>query len=519
MLQAADPVHADVETGLGIHFGAVESGSRPDGRQPPLELGGVLLTAASVVALLILIAAEYGYHRDELYFIVAGQRPDWGYPDQPPLAPLLAASLDWLAPGSLVVLRLPSALAAGALIIIGALLAREMGGDRFAQLLSAVTVAVGTFALAVGHLLSTATFDLLAWAALSWVVGRILRTGDDRLWLVAGVIAGLALQNKHLIAFLAAALGLAILLQPEQRRLARSGWLWGGIGLAFAIWLPNLIWQAMHGWPALAIARDIASEEISIGGRLQFVLLQLVIFGVGGTLLVRAGIERLMREPAARPYRPFAVAAGLLFVFFAVSGGKVYYLAGLFPVLIAAGAVAISRRGRRRLLLPTVLALGAVAAPIALPILPVGVFAASPYAIVGEDQLNTIGWPEFIDAVAQATASVPARDRERAVIITGNYGEAGAVARFGPERGLPDAYSGHNAYGLWGPPPDGRQPIIVVGYSERLVRESFDSCQVAAIVDNRSGAETEEQGKPVWVCEAVSGSWSEVWPRLVHLSG
>jgi hypothetical protein len=94
------------------------------------------------------------------------------------------------------------------------------------------------------------------------------------------------------------------------------------------------------------------------------------------------------------------------------------------------------------------------------------------------------------------------------VVITGNYGEAGAVARFGQERGLPDAYGGHNAYGLWGPPPDGSRPIIVVGYSERLVRESFDGCQVTAIVDNRSGAETEEQSKPVWVCEAVSGSWS-----------
>jgi hypothetical protein len=260
-----------------------------------------------VTAGLIVAAGQYGYHRDELYFIVAGQHPDWGYPDQPPMAPLLAAGLEWLAPGSLVALRLPSALAMGGLVVLGALLAREMGGGRYAQLLTAATVGVATFPLAVGHLLSTATFDLLAWVALSWVVARILRTGDDRLWLVAGAIAGLALQNKHLIAFLAAGLGVAFLLAPEHRRHLRSPQLWGGIGLAFAIWLPNLIWQAAHGWPALTIARDIAGEEMSLSGRVEFVVLQLVIFGAGGTILARAGLLRLIRDPTGRPYRPFAV--------------------------------------------------------------------------------------------------------------------------------------------------------------------------------------------------------------------
>jgi hypothetical protein len=154
-----------------------------------------------------------------------------------------------------------------------------------------------------------------------------------------------------------------------------------------------------------------------------------------------------------------------------------------------------------------------------VPILPVDVFAASPYAVVGDDQLNTIGWPEFIDSLDEAAAAVPAPDRQRAVIITGNYGEAGAVARFGAERGLPAAYSGHNAYGLWGPPSDGSGPIIVVGYPESRVREAFDGCHVVTVVGNRTGADTEEQGLPVWLCQVVRGSWHEAWPRLVHLSG
>jgi hypothetical protein len=350
--------------------------------------------------------------------------------------------------------------------------------------------------LAVGHLLSTATFDLLAWVALTWLVARILRTGNGRLWLAAGTVVGLALQNKHLIGFLVAALAVAILATSEHRRHLRSRWLWAGALMAAAIWTPNLVWQATHGWPALAIAGDIASQEASVGGRLEFVLLQVVIFGAGASVLIGIGLHRLVGTADGRPFRVFAWAAGALFVLFTITGGKAYYLVGLYPALVAAGSVTVEGwRGRWRLALGSAaLVLGALAAPIGLPILPADAFARSFYAVPGEDQLNTIGWPAFLDAVEAAYASIPTEERATAVIVTGNYGEAGAVAVLGQARGLPPAYSGHNAYGLWGPPLDGSGPVIVVGCGEERMAAAFTGCRTVATIDNGIDAPTEEQG-------------------------
>jgi hypothetical protein len=473
------------------------------------------------MAVLLAMAGEYGYHRDELYFIVTGQHPDWGYPDQPPLSPLLAAAMDAVAPGSLLALRLPSALALGAVVLIAALLAREMGGGRFSQLLTAGAVGIGTFPLAVGHLLSTATFDLLAWVALNWLVARILRTGDARLWLAAGALAGLALQNKHLVGFLIVALVVGIAATPQHRYHLRGPWFWAGAAMGAAIWAPNVVWQAAHGWPALAIAGDIAAEEASFGGRLEFVLLQLVIFGAGATILVGMGLHRLFRHPLGRTFRPFGWAAVVLFAVFTITGGKAYYLVGLFPALVAAGSVTAEGwavRSRLALAVAVVVA-GGLAVPIGLPLLPAEVFARSIYAGPGEDQLNTIGWAEFVDSIADTHARLPAAARRSAVIITGNYGEAGALAVLGRDRGLPAVFSGHNAYGLWGPPPDGSGPAILVGYGEERMRQALTGCETVGTVDNGIDAPTDEQGLPIWICDGPRGSWADVWPHLVHLSG
>jgi hypothetical protein len=288
-----------------------------------------------------------------------------------------------------------------------------------------------------------------------------------------------------------------------------------------AIWAPNVVWQAAHGWPALAIAGDIAAEEASFGGRLEFVLLQLVIFGAGATILVGMGLHRLFRHPLGRTFRPFGWAAVVLFAVFTSTGGKAYYLVGLFPALVAAGSVTAEGwavRSRLALAVAVVVA-GGLAVPIGLPLLPAEVFARSIYAGPGEDQLNTIGWAEFVDSIADTHARLPAAARRSAVIITGNYGEAGALAVLGRDRGLPAVFSGHNAYGLWGPPPDGSGPAILVGYGEERMRQALTGCETVGTVDNGIDAPTDEQGLPIWICDGPRGSWADVWPHLVHLSG
>src|SRR3954447_14579899 len=207
-----------------------------------LALLPLLALAASVAVVLIAFAGGYGYHRDELYSLEAGRHLAWSYADQGPLTPLIAHLMNGLSPGSLTVLRVPPALMTAGTIFVTGLTAFELGGTRRAQLIAAACAAVASVVLVVGHLLSTSTFDLLAWALVTWLVARVIRTGDSRLWLVAGAVAGLALLNKSLIAFLLLALAVAVAV-AGPRRLLRERWTWIGVAIALALWSPWLVWQ------------------------------------------------------------------------------------------------------------------------------------------------------------------------------------------------------------------------------------------------------------------------------------
>lgn len=218
----------------------------------------VVLIAGAVTVVLVAFASGYGYHRDELYFLVAGAQVDWAYADQGPITPLIGRVMDEIAPGSLTVLRLPSAVAAGVTVLLSGLLAREFAGSRRAQLVAAACAAVAVIVLFTGHLLSTSTFDLLAWTTVSWLVVRALRTRDDRLWLAAGVALGVGLLNKPLPAFLAAGLSVGVAV-AGPRRLLRNPYAWSGAAIALALWSPWILWQAGHGWPQIEVSRSIAA--------------------------------------------------------------------------------------------------------------------------------------------------------------------------------------------------------------------------------------------------------------------
>jgi len=429
------------------------------------------------------------------------------------------------------VLRLPAAVAAGLIVLLTGLLARELGGSRRAEWLGAACAAVGVIVLFTGHLLNTSTFDLLVWTTLTWLAVRAVRTGDDRLWLVAGVVLGLGLLNKPLPAFLAVGMlaGVAI---AGPRRLLRNPYVWSGAAIALALWLPWILWQADHGWPQINVSREIAgggsasSEPWWAIVPFQFLLLSPPLAPVW-----IAGLVSLLRDPSVRDFRFLAWAWIVLAGVFMTTGGKPYYLSGLLPVLIAAGAIQVDswlehgRAGMRRAALASALALsGATSIIIALPVLPAD--RADLVIAVNEDVGETIGWPEFAETVADVYRELP--DRRRAVILTANYGQAGAIDRYGPDLGLPGAYSGHNAYGDWGPPPDGSAPVIAVGLDPgqsplapgragaRLGAHLLD-CEVVARIDNDAGVDNDERGTPVMVCRGPRLPWSQEWPALRHL--
>ncbi len=454
-------------------------------RQPtarPRLARSAFAVAGVTGAMLVALSGGYGYHRDELYFLVAGAHPTWGYPDQPPLTPLLAWATTSLLGDSLISLRLPSALAIAAVVVLAALLAREFGARPGAQVLAAGCTAVSTVVIAVGHLLSTATFDLLAWTALSWLLARALRSGGP-VWLAVGLVAGIGLENKTLLALYLAALTVA-LLAAGPRAALRSPWPWVGAAVALALWAPNLWWQATHGWPIWELSTAIAAGGSATSApRWLFLPFQLGLVGLGLVPVWGIGLWHLLRDPELRTFRFFGIAYLLLAVLFLVTGGKPYYLAGLYPVLLAAGAQPVLDWARRRstalrtgLLAAALASTAAVSVVLFLPVVPPPALASTPIPEINPDVGATLGWPELVATVAGVHRGLPPGERDRAVILTENHGEAGALQQARSRLGLPPVFSGHNGFGEWGPPHDGATPTIAVGLDRAALDELFCGC-------------------------------------------
>ncbi len=489
---------------------------------PRVAWAPVGLVTAGAAALLLATLNGYDYHRDELYFRMLGQHPAWGYVDQPPLTPLLGRVSTAIFGDTLWALRLPSVLCMIAAALLVALLARELGGGRVAQPLAALAV-VSSFGLIGGHTLLTITPDLLVWSAVLLFAVRALRRDEPRWWLGVGVVTGVGLYNKHLVILLLLCLGAALLL-VGPRRVLRSGWLWAGAGIALVLGAPNLVYQATHDWPQLTMAHALA-EHKGDEARLTFVPLQLILLGPPLVPIWIAGLVSLLRNPTLRPVRALGVAYLVMCVLLLAIAGQPYYTTGLLYALYAAGCVATERwlaratvGVRRRILVGAAVGLNvAVSAVIALPLLPVAVLAKTPVPDINQVTRDQIGWPAYVRQVADVYHALSADEQVRAVIITGNYGEAGAIARYGPAQGLPAVYSGQNELWFLARPPESATVVIVLGVGrDRFFAERFGACAVVAKLDNGVGIDNEEQGVGVRVCRDPRRPWRELWPDFQH---
>jgi 4-amino-4-deoxy-L-arabinose transferase-like glycosyltransferase len=478
----------------------------------------VLPVVAAELALLLAFANLYGYHRDELYFRTAARHPAAGYDDQGPLTPLLGWLSEAIFGETPRGLRVGSALVASIAVVLVALLARELGAGWKGQLVAAVGTASAAFVLAVGHLLSTSTYDLLVWVVTLLLVARLLGGGDERLWLVVGIVVGVGLENKQLTLLLVAALAIGLAVDRRLAWTLRSPWLWGGAAIALAIWLPYLVWQGTHGWPQLELAEDIRRDE-GFENRAGLVPLQLLLVGPLLVTVLAVGLWGLVRDPRLRRWRALGFAYVALLALTFASGGKPYYTAPFLLCLLAAGSPAVERwltTGLRQVLLAGALAVSAgLSIVIALPVVPASRLESTPIRDLNEDAIETVGWPELVATVADVVRMLPPAERVTVVLFTGNYGEAGAIDRYGAALGLPRAYSAHNAYARFGVPPDGAAPVVVLGYADPS--SDFEECQTAATIDNGVGLENEEQGGTVFVCARPRQPWSELWAKLRHL--
>lgn len=476
--------------------------------------GPVWLVAGGHLALLLAVAGRYGYHRDELYFLEAAQHLALGYVDQPPLTPLLARLQVVVLGESVTAIRLIPAVVSAGSVVLAALLARELGGDRRAQVVAAGAVAGAGFVLTTGHLLSTATFDFALWMAGLVIAARMLRTGDARWWSAFGAVAGVALWNKQLIPMLAVAL-VAGLLAERRWELLTPRWLAAGGALAIVIALPTLWWQTVNGWPQLEMAQAL-SQRLASENRITLVPLQVLLLG---PLLLPLGVAGARwiwnRDGAASRFRPllWAYLIALLLTF--LSGGRPYYPLPLAATIVAAGAVALQHVPRRRMA-TLLIAHAATSLPLALPLLPVGVLAQTPIGEINDTLVETVGWPELVDEVAAVVSALPATERDEVVLLTGSYGEAGALDRYGPGVGLPEPHSGHNSYWHWRRPDNDDANVVAVRMSGAFLEQHFDVCERAAILDNGLGIDNEAQGQAIWICRGVHGTWAERWPAFRH---
>jgi 4-amino-4-deoxy-L-arabinose transferase-like glycosyltransferase len=482
---------------------STEDSTRPEA--PPFPVRAVLLAVCATAALLTVLSGRYGYHRDELYFAMLP--PAWGYVDQPPLVPLLAHLLG----SSLWLLRTPATVAAAASVLIVALITRELGGTSRSQVWAAWAYAGTVAVLDFGHVLLTTALDLALWPLICWLVIRAELRGRSRLWLVAGAVAGVASYNKLLIAVLMVGIALGFAVAGPRRRLLAPPVVGGA--LVFAVLaLPNLMYQITHGFPQLAMGAALSAKNADEVRVFAWVFL---VIALGPVLLPvwLAGLRALWTLPRWRPVR-FLVPTFVLLVLFTVVGGtQPHYPTCLLGVVFAAGMAArdehlFSPRWRRAAGINA-----GFSAIISLPLLPLSVLGATPIPAMNKLIADQVGWPTYAEQIQTAYDALPAARRASAVVVTSNYGEAGAVRRF---TDLP-VYSGHNALFSLGPPPDATDTVVFVGGQLPSAAPLFTECHTVADLDNGLGVDNEEQGQPIAVCTGPRQAWPLTWPKLLHL--
>lgn len=479
----------------------------------------MLLIAAAAGALLFSVSGRYDYVTDELYFLAAGKYYlDWGYMDQQPLVPVLARGLDALFPGSLPALRLPAAL----MVVFGgvftALIARELGGDRRAQVLAAAAYPLSPWLLLSGHWLMAATLEPLQWTVIFWLLARWVRirqqTGvfRDRLLLVAALVTALALQTKFQVVVLVVAI-LVAAAAVGPRALPTRPLLWvGALGVLLTA-APTLLWQARNGWPALEMGTVVSDESN------RWLLLPTGLFYAGvlvGLVLCCAGAVSLLRNPQLRQFRFLGWSAVLVVVFYLLSNGRPNYLASLFGLLYAAGAVGLQLRRQRSprprwQWLPWPAYLLSAVVPVALlPIYPLSFLAQHPN-FPSFPRLYETGWPQLRDAVVEAYQQLPPETRSKTVVVASRYDLAGPLDVYGRPAGLPRVYSPHRGYWFFGSPPESAVNVLHVGEPGPLA-ECFRSAEQLGTVE--SELVNIPQGVPVTLYRDREQSWQVLWPRL-----
>ena len=496
-------------------------------------MAAAVAIAIAKLALHCFFNNRYGFFRDEFDYMACGDHPAWGYVDQPPLAPLIVKLARLILGDSLRAIRFPAALAASAAVILGGMIARELGGRRYAVILTAVAMLIAPMYLSDGGLYGTNSFEPLLWMGCVYFAILAVKRADPRYWLGFGVVAGLGLEEKYSIAVLCGGIVLGLMLS-EHRRHLWNRWMWMGGAAAFLIFLPNLIWSWQNDFPFVQLMHNIkvTHKDVELTP-LQYFVQQFLLIHPLNTPLWIGGLIGLFFSRRLCQFRFLGWC--YLFAFAVLSRGKNYYLAPIYPYLLAAGAVMLEAgiaRTRQMWLKPAIaaalLAGGVWLAPVVVPVFPVEGFIAYmnslPFpiprsenshmgAVLPQYYGDQFGWREMTVAVADAWQRIPPAERRDCAIFGQDYGEAGAIDFFGPHYGLPPALSGHQNYYLWGPRGYSGNCVIVLNDSRESLEQLFDHVQYLGTSKTPYAAETHA----IFICKGAKfGSLAELWPKTKH---
>lgn len=473
-------------------------------------------------------AGGYGMFRDEFYYLACADRLDWGYVDHPPLSIWLLAATRAVLGDSVVATRLPAVFASTLVVIGTGLLARRLGGGRFAQALAMASVIACPMLLGVHNYYSMNTLDHVFWVAAAYLLLRLIASSEPRWWIWLGVVCGLGLMNKTSMAFFGIGLAAAIVLTPLRRWLA-TPWPWAGGAVAALLYAPNVAWQFAHDFAMLEFIHNASLNKNAPMGPATFLVEIVKTFHPILLPVWAMGVAWPFVDAAARRWRPLAIVFAAVLLVFMFGNGKPYYAAPAFPLAFALGAVWIAqltamRRTARVAILVLVAIGGAAMAPMAVPLLPPATALAYMQALglapkpmershrgaMPQHFADRFGWPQRAELVQRAFRSLSPEDRDRAVVIGLNYGEAGAMEYWADELGLPPAIAPHNNYWLWGPGRAGREVNLLIAGPEHPVLDQFESVEDFGMVDEPFQLDWWRRAH-VYVARGLKRPIDEVW--------
>jgi 4-amino-4-deoxy-L-arabinose transferase-like glycosyltransferase len=492
--------------------------------------------ALATFALHMFFNNRYGYFRDEFDYIICGRHLAWGYVDQPPLVPVLSRICLAIFGESLRSVRLLPAVTSAAIIVLTGRLARELGGRRFAVVLSAVTILIAPIYLSGGSLLtSNCDLEVLLWMGCVYFAILAVMRDEPKHWLWFGVAAGIGLQEKYSILVLGFAIVVGLLLTAQRRHLL-SKWMWLGGLAASLIFLPNLLWNAANHWPFVELMRHIKADGRDVVlSPWQYFSQQILLIYPGSAPIWIAGVIAFLVAVRFKSYRFLGWAYLVAFTVFVVLKGKNYYLAPIYPVYLAAGCVMIDDgidRIRQLWLKPLLVAVslagGAVFAPLAMPILSVDQFI--PYmnrlpikvprsehsherVALPQHYADQFGWNEIVEKTAEVWQKIPPAEREDCGIFAQDYGQAGAIDFLGKKYGLPQSLSGHQSWWLWGPRGYSGNCLIVLDDDRETLERLFEHVEfVGRSAPNRYALESE---LTFHICHGAKfGTMADLWPKV-----